>query len=208
MTRVKICGITDTEIAITCVESGADFLGFNFVKSSKRYCDQENAKKIIDAVKGINKKVKYVGVFQNEQIDVVNHLAKFLNLDYVQLHGEEDHNYIKQIKNKVIKTFFLTKDNEIQKIRITNEGKNIIYIMLDRKRQGEGEMVDVNLIKNINLKYPLFFAGGLTPENVTRVINEIKPFAVDVASGVETNGRKDKQKIKTFIQNAKLGGNQ
>jgi phosphoribosylanthranilate isomerase len=208
MTKVKICGITDEDVAISCIENGVDFLGFNFVKNSKRYCQIENAEKIIKMLNHINRdrKVKYVGVFQNENCEKVNKIANLLNLDFIQLHGEENNTYIDQMNCKIIKKLVIPSNDGIQKIQIELQYKNKKYYLLDRYEQGKGAMVDTTLAKIISQKTKLFFAGGLTPENVASIVKEVKPFAVDVAGGVETNEKKDKQKIKQFIQNAKLGG--
>jgi len=190
--KVKICGIRDLESAEVAVDTGADFLGFNFVPKSKRCIDPEKAKKIIDT---IGKKVRTIGVFQNTPIDEVNNVADALNLDFVQLHGEENEDYIKNIRRKIIKKYDLELNSKMN--------ENISYLLIDRKIQGKGEMVDLNIAKNIAKKHKIFFSGGLTPENVLYVIKKIKPFAVDVAGGIETNGKQDLKKIKMFIKNVK-----
>lgn len=103
--KVKICGIRNLESAQAAIDAGADFLGFNFVPTSKRYIYPIRAKVIIEKVRG---KTKTVGVFQNQTIDEVNNIAEFLSLDYVQLHGEEDLEYVSQIKTNVIKTIVIS----------------------------------------------------------------------------------------------------
>ncbi len=103
-TKVKICGIRTLEAAQTAVDAGADFLGFNFVKTSKRYIEPEKALEIIKLIKS---KVKTVGVFQDEKAETANEIALLLNLDFVQLHGVENSEYIKSIKVPVIKSIIL-----------------------------------------------------------------------------------------------------
>lgn len=197
--KVKICGIRSLESAQVAIDAGADFLGFNFVKQSKRYIYPIRAKAIIDTLRIKDKElgIKVVGVFQNHSIHEVNNISEFINLDFVQLHGEEDMEYITKVKPMIIKVCrgrsctYPTSDK-------------VKYLLLDRQTQGRGQMVDIQCAKEIAKTYPVFFAGGLTPENVSSVVKEIKPFAVDVASGIETNGVEDTDKIRLFIQQAKL----
>ena len=205
--QVKICGIRNLESALVAIDVGADFLGFNFVKTSKRYINPISAKDIIDRIKSKNhsirksqdkkSNIKIVGVFQNAKFDEVNKIADELNLDFVQLHGKEDEKYMSDIKHPIIKKI----NHELEVINYAKT--DLQHFLIDRKKQGEGEMVDLEMAKNIAKKYQIFFSGGLTPENILDVIRKVKPFAVDVASGVETNGEQDLEKIKLFIKNAK-----
>lgn len=189
--QVKICGIRTEKAAKVAIKSGADFLGFNFVNSSKRYIDPKLAKKIIKTVKG---KAKLVGVFQNAPISEVNNLAAKLDLDLVQLHGTEDDKYISKVKLPVIKSVTASsKPNGIP----------AKYLLIDREKRGEGSLVDPKKAKQFTLKYQIFLAGGLTAGNVSESIQRVQPFAVDVAGGIETNGVQDMNKIKDFIKNAK-----
>lgn len=188
---VKICGIRTFAAARAAINAGADFLGFNFVPVSKRYIDPKKAKEIIKSIKG---KIKTVGVFQNDEIFHVNEISKTLELDFVQLHGNENNEYIKKIKFPVIKSIKIaSKTNKI----------NSAYMLLDKNIRGEGEMPDFKKAENLAAKFPIFYAGGLTPDNVAAVIREVQPFAVDVAGGIETDGMQDIKKIKQFIKNAK-----
>jgi phosphoribosylanthranilate isomerase len=189
--KVKICGIRSLETAEAAIAAGADFIGFNFVPSSKRYIDPEVCQKIIDHIKG---KIKIVGVFRDSSFTEVNDIAKRLDLDYVQLHGHEDDSYIKQIELPVIKSL-----HEAGKRRDIKAE----FLLLDRADQGKGKMVELNFAKHLAGRKEIFFAGGLTPDTVASVIAYVKPFAVDVAGGVETNGKEDNEKIKLFIRNAK-----
>lgn len=189
--RVKICGIRTVEAAIVACDSGADFLGFNFVPGSKRKISREKAKEISAFVKG---KIALVGVFQNQTIEEVGSIAKEVGLDFVQLHGQEDNPYIEKIQLPVIKSFTLHDNPENIQAR---------YVMLDRVIQGQGDMVDLEKAAKIAQKFSLFLAGGLTTENVAEVVFKVKPYTVDVAGGIETNGVQDLEKIKLFIERAK-----
>lgn len=188
---VKICGIRSLEAAKAAVNPGADFLGFNFVPTSKRYINPSDAVKIINEVRS---KVKIVGVFQDTDVNYVNNISLNLELDFVQLHGQENLEYIQKVQAKVIKA--ITTSDKINPCGID-------YFLLDRVKQGKGEMIDTHQARAIADIYSIFLAGGLTPENVTKMIKKVHPFAVDVASGVETNGIQDIEKVKTFIRNAK-----
>ncbi len=189
--KVKICGIRTLEAAQAAIDHGADFLGFNFVPSSHRYVKPRPAAEIINKVKG---KIQIVGVFQNEEASVVREIVKQLDLDFVQLHGQENSEYVKQIGCRVIKAINSPSETS---------SYSVDYFLLDRVKQGEGKMVDVDKAKVAADKYPIFLAGGLTPENVASAVEKIQPFAVDVAGGVETDGVNDIQKIREFIKSAK-----
>lgn len=184
--KIKICGIRTVDAAKISVDAGADFLGFNFVPSSKRYISPADALKIINTVIG---KVKIVGIFQDADINLVNNLSSNLELDFVQLHDTQDNQYIKPV---------------IKAIGIDDDPNNYCadYYLLDRPGR-TGQIIDLNKAAQLAQEFPIFFAGGLTPSNVVKVIRKVKPFAVDVASGIETNGYQDEEKIKLFIRNAK-----
>lgn len=200
--KVKICGIRSMESAKAVLVSGADFLGFIFVPSSRRYLKPEDAKLIIDSVR---KDIKIVGVFKNESLDEVNRISEFLGLDYVQLHGDESSEFCRQVKTKVIKAFPLHSSFDISRTSEKMKKYNVEYYLLDRENQGEGEMLDVQKAKEIAKEFPVIMAGGLTPTNVSAVISEVSPAGVDVVSGVETDGIEDIAKIKMFIKKAKGG---
>lgn len=188
--RVKICGVRTLDAAKAATAAGADFLGFNFVPGSKRYIDPKIAEKIINSIGG---KIKIVGVFQDSEKTFVNKIATDLGLDLVQLHGTEDNGYVNKIKMPVIKA-----------IQINDNPKAIeaAYFLLDRPgRKGKG--VNLEKAAQIAARFDLFFAGGLNPDNVENVIKRVQPFAVDVAGGIETDGKQDIEKIKAFIKNAK-----
>ncbi|MDP3987561.1 MAG: phosphoribosylanthranilate isomerase [Candidatus Levybacteria bacterium] len=193
--KIKICGIRSLESAKAAVLAGADFLGFNFVESSRRFVKPLDAKKIIETLKG---KVKTVGVFQNQEINYINDLVNFLGLDFVQLHGNESPEFCSEIRCKIIKVF----SNETIK---TMKQYPVDYFLIDREEQGEGDVVDMERAAIVSAQYPLFLAGGLNQNNVLEMINLVKPYAVDVAGGIETEGVEDVGKIKEFLKIAKGG---
>ena len=193
--QVKICGIRRLDSAFAAINAGADFLGFNFVPSSKRFASPAEALQITKKIKG---KVKLVGVFQNATITEINKIADLLQLDFVQLHGKENPEFVQKIKTNVIKTF-TSEEASIDKI---NEYK-ISYVLLDRNTQGKGKKFPIGKAQKMSSEFPTILAGGLTVRNVTKLIKAVRPFGVDVAGGIETNGIEDVTKIKEFIQTVK-----
>lgn len=197
---VKICGIRSDMAARTAIYSGANFLGFNFVPGSKRKVTPQIAKQIIDQIKN---QIKLVGVFQNQSVDEVNKIADFLDLDYVQLHGDEDEKFEEEIERPVIKVLQLDSDFDLTTVlKEMNRFKTDLFL-LDRKKQGKGKMLDPKHLSIIAKEKRIFVAGGLTPENVASVVRNVNPFGVDVAGGIETNRIEDTEKIKLFIERAK-----
>ena len=182
--KVKICGIRNLSSALAAVSAGADFLGFIFVASSPRCIDVTTAFQIVNQ---LSVKVNTVGVFQNASTTTINSVAFKLNLDYVQLHGQEDNRLIKKIATPVIKTVF-PKDNPYQYTHAK-------YLLL--------EHFDLQTAAQVNTTQDIFIAGGLTAKNVTAAVSAVKPYAVDVASGVETDGHTDTNKVIQFINQTK-----
>lgn len=199
---VKICGVRSIMAAQTAVYSGAKFLGFNFVSGSQRRITPVIAKQIIDQIRN---QVKVVGVFQNEKFEEVNKIAEFLDLDFVQLHGDEDENYANEIERPVIKVLQLISEFDITDVLKEMNKYKSDYFLLDRKKQGKGKMLNLKHLSIIAREKPIFVAGGLTPENVLEIVRSVKPFGVDVAGGIETNRIEDTEKIKLFIERAKNG---
>lgn len=197
---MKICGITDVETALFAAECGADAIGLVFAKS-KRRVSLEKAKEISQS---LPKNVWRIGVFVNEDPDMVRKVAKEAELDFVQLHGDESAEYARSLGVPVIKAFGLSK--ETSRSRMLEYPAR--YLLLDSPKEayygGNGKTFDWNLVEEKQLKREnLIIAGGLNPENVQMAIQAIQPFGVDVSSGVETDGRKDRKKIKSFIDKAK-----
>jgi len=198
--KVKICGIRSMEQAEEAITAGADFLGFNFVPTSKRIITPVKAQEITKKFKG---KAILVGVFQDQSFDEVESIANTLSLDCVQLHGIEDKDFCRRLGLPIIKAFGHEEDFDLTKASRDMEHFNVSYYMVDRHKRGEGEMISLEKAAELATAFPLFFAGGLTPENVSHVVTNVRPFAVDVAGGIETDGMVDISKIKQFIKNAK-----
>lgn len=196
-TQVKICGIRSLVAAQTAIYAGAKFLGFNFVSGSRRKVSPEFAKQIISQIKN---QVNIVGVFQNQPSDEVSKIADYLDLDFVQLHGDENQEYIDSIKRQIIKTLSLDSDFDLNKVVKNMSQIKAEYFLLDRNKQGQGKMLNMDKVNMVSKSHQIFVAGGLTVTNVVDVVRLAEPFAVDVASGIETRGVEDLEKIKSFIE--------
>ncbi|CQR46077.1 N-(5'-phosphoribosyl)anthranilate isomerase [Paraliobacillus sp. PM-2] len=200
---VKICGITSLEVANLAIDAGADFIGFVFAES-KRKISMEYAEEIS---REIPKHVKKVGVFVNESLDVVRKISTVVGLDYVQLHGDESPTYCDQISVPVIKAIQMKHKHDVTKL----DQYNVDYFLLDsppgKYRGGNGDTFDWSLVKHVSKgSDQIFLAGGLHSGNVYQAIKEVQPIGVDVSSGVESNGKKDPEKMLAFIREAKKKG--
>jgi phosphoribosylanthranilate isomerase len=209
MTYIKICGIKSEEDALGAAEAGADFIGLVFA-SSPRQVTPDIAKKITSALKEYKTKAKSVGVFVNLLVPTVKKIAIACQLDWVQLSGDEDWEYCREISLPVINVLKFNDSFSTDIIRDQLKmGKNIMgkddyIVLLDTaipgKYGGTGEAFDWKLAKPIVEIHQIIIAGGLNPENVGEAIKTLKPWGVDVSTGVETKGVKDMKKIERFIK--------
>lgn len=199
--QVKICATRSLKSAKVAVEQGAEFLGMVFTPRVKAHTvNTDVAKKIGREMKG---KINLVGVFQNIPLKTVQKIIKDCNLDYAQFHGDESPEYLDEIKIKKIKAFRFAGDFDLEEARRQMEKFKVDYYLVDRIKQSEGPMLNLEKVRSLAREFPLIFAGGLTPDNVSDVIKKVMPLIVDVASGVETNGKQDLEKIREFIKNTK-----
>lgn len=197
---VKICGIRSDMAAKTAIYAGAKYLGFNFVPGSLRKISPEVAKQVIDKIKN---QVKTVGVFQNQKLEEVNKIAEFLDLDFVQLHGEEDEAFAEEVERPVIKALQLESDFDITYVLKEMNKYNAEMFLLDKKKGSKGKMLSLKNLSIVCKEKKIFVAGGLDPENVTAIVRGVNPFGVDVASGIETNRIEDTEKIRLFTERAR-----
>ncbi|RFU71120.1 phosphoribosylanthranilate isomerase [Peribacillus saganii] len=198
---VKICGITTHEAAQAACAAGADILGFVFAPS-KRKITPEQAQTIIEKLPG---HVITVGVFVNEELETIEEIVQTAGLDYVQLHGDESPDFATKLSVPVIKAFGIESSKDIKKASMFETAYYLFDSPKGKFRGGNGTSFDwVVLEENDFPNSDTFLAGGLTPENVKEAIWKVRPIAVDVSSGVETNGVKDHDKIKRFVNEAKL----
>jgi phosphoribosylanthranilate isomerase len=211
MTKVKICGIREVKHAIAAIETGADFIGMVFTDSI-RQVTPEQGKEIVSAVKLASTTVKTVGVFVNTPVEEVNRIASKCDLDIVQLSGDESWEYCTDIEKPIVKALHVQNQSEDDITKAVISGidvvcDNLYIVLLDTRVEGKyggtGKSFNWKLAESLSQRYPVIVAGGLTPYNVKEVIGILKPWGVDVSSGVETEGVKDVEKIKKFIDEAK-----
>jgi len=202
MVRVKICGITSELDAQRAARVGAWAVGFIFHKKSPRYISPFKAKKIIDALPPF---ITPVGVFVNHNAGAMRDIINHCGLRAVQLHGEEDHHFAHRLKRynvKIIKVFRVG-ENFDPKIVEPYKVDAFLFDTYDKFNYGgTGKTFDWNILKQIKSasEVPIILSGGLNTQNVIEPVNELKPYAVDVNSGVEeAPGKKDAKKMKDFI---------
>ncbi|MGH2442170.1 MAG: phosphoribosylanthranilate isomerase [Chloroflexota bacterium] len=202
MTAVKICGLSSVEDAVFASQTGAALLGFVFAPS-RRQVGPQQARSIIATVRE-QSHPGMVGVFVNLPAAEVNRIADQCRLDYVQLSGEEPEAVIQAIELPVIKTIHVGEGMTRAAIqdRLDRTPASIIHFdtAIAGRHGGTGQVFDWSLLPTCPV--PVLLAGGLDPMNVEAAIRAVRPWGVDVSSGVETNGTKDSRKIQQFIQRA------
>ncbi|MBP2000268.1 phosphoribosylanthranilate isomerase [Paenibacillus shirakamiensis] len=204
MVRVKICGLTTKEAAWAAVEAGADAIGFVFAEG-KRKISPYAAKEII---RSIPPYVTTTGVFVNTELGEMNQIAEFCQLDMVQLHGKETPHYCSKSIRPVVKTLHMG-GLDLQPEDALIMYQNVVRaFLLDTFVQGStggtGQSFAWSEVKKLQSPHPLILAGGLHPENIVRALEETRLSAVDVSSGVETQGIKDPLKMNDFVKAARF----
>jgi phosphoribosylanthranilate isomerase len=197
MMRIKICGITNLNDALLCQSLGVDAIGFIFYPGSKRYVPPEQVEDIVNQVSPLLLKI---GVFVNEQADMVNHIIRTCHLHGAQLHGDESPQFIQEIHYPVIKAFRI--DNQFN-FSVMNAYKNCSFLLDTYSPDvygGSGESFDWNCIP-ARLRSTCMLAGGISADNIQQVFKKVKPAGVDLSSAVEsTPGKKDPEKLKAFFK--------
>ena len=194
MTKVKICGLSTKEAVKTAVSAGADYIGFVFAPSKRQVTLEQAA----ELAKIIPTNVNKVGVFVSPSREDLLEAIEKVGLDLVQVHGQV-----------VDKLFENLPCGSIQAVQVDERGhvpnSQADYLLFDAPVAGSGQTFDWGRLDTTELAQPFFIAGGLNEDNVARAIQHFSPFAVDVSSGVETNGQKDHEKIRRFIERVKNG---
>ena len=194
MTKVKICGLSNIEAVKTAVSAGADYIGFVFAPSKRQVTLEQAA----ELAKLIPVNVKKVGVFVSPSRAELLEAVDKVGLDFVQVHGQV-----------VDKLFENLPCGSIQAVQVDENGhvpnSQADYLLFDAPVAGSGQTFDWGQLDTTELAQPFFIAGGLNEDNVARAIQHFSPFAVDVSSGVETDGQKDHEKIRRFIERVKNG---
>ena len=201
--KVKVCGMTSLKDALVAVEEGADAVGFIFYKKSPRSVTMKTVREIVLELPPF---VDTVGVFVDETAEQINKIADYCNLDIIQLHGDESPTFCKKIRRRVIKAFRIKDMQSVEKL----SGFLVCGFLLDTFSEnlhgGTGKVFDWNLVLPAKKFGPVIMAGGLTPNNVQQAVRQVRPYGVDVCSGVESEpGIKDHKKVRAFLKNAKAG---
>ena len=192
MTKIKLCGLSRMEDIETVNAIKPDFIGFVFAERSKR---RVSPLKATELKSKLDPDIKAVGVFLNDDLDMVAAMLNLGIVDLVQLHGAEDEDYLQKLRKitdkPIIKAFIIRSPEDVERA----ESSTADYVLLDGGK-GEGKSFDWSLLKDI--KRPYFLAGGLNPDNASEAVKTLKPFAVDVSTGIETDGKKDSEKMTAF----------
>ncbi len=199
MTKVKICGLKEKVHVHCAVAAGANFLGFVFAPSKR----QISIRKACELSQIVPKHVKKVGVFVNPTEDEVKEAFEKVPLDFIQYHGNEEPTFIEKLGLPSIKAFSIRELSDVEKA----SKYNVDYYLFDAPGTdfagGSGKAFDWSLLDQLSIpKEKVILAGGLNALNVQQAIAAVQPFAVDVSSGVEQDGKKNCELIQSFIQAA------
>ncbi|MBN1218095.1 MAG: phosphoribosylanthranilate isomerase [Anaerolineae bacterium] len=222
MPKVKICGITNLEDALVAAQAGADFLGFIFYEPSPRYVAPEIVREIVSGVRGQapgnldHALPRFVGVFVNASLEVVGDTLDYCQLDAAQLHGEESPEFVNYFQGRAFKALRPQSLAEAEHLINKYLPSSLIltprfltpYFLLDAYHPtlygGTGQVTDWTIAAAIAQKYPIMLAGSLTPTNVVEAIQAVRPWGIDVSSGVEADkGKKDHEKVRALVKAAK-----
>ena len=194
MTKVKICGLSTASAVETACQAGADYIGFVFAESRRRV-SLEQAQKLAALVPPA---VRKVGVFVSPSLAELQEAISVANLDLVQIHGDFNEDLLSEIGRPVIRAYQV-------KGALKGVSQQADYLLFDAPLAGSGQTFDWQTFDKGQIHQPFFIAGGLNTGNVREAIQHFAPYAVDVSSGVETDGQKDLKKIKEFIERVKYG---
>ena len=193
MTRIKLCGLSRPCDIQTANELMPEYIGFVFAPKSKRYIDPQKAAGLKEL---LSSDIQAVGVFVDEASDTVAALLNSGVIDIAQIHGGEDEAYIQRLRQRtdkpIIKAFQIKSRHDLAEAKACTAD----HILLD-SGAGTGNVFDWSILQDV--KRPYFLAGGLSPDNVGDAVRLLHPYAVDVSSGIETDGRKDEEKAAAFI---------
>ena len=194
MTKVKICGLSNIEAVKTAVSAGADYIGFVFAPSKRQVTLEQAA----ELAKFIPSHIQKVGVFVSPGRAELLEAVDKVGLDFVQVHGQVADDLFENLSCGSIQAVQVDGDGHVPNSQAD-------YLLFDAPVAGSGQTFDWDQLDMTELAQPFFIAGGLNEDNVARAIQHFSPFAVDVSSGVETDGQKDHEKIRRFIERVKNG---
>ena len=198
MTRIKICGITNKQDALEAVRLGVDALGFVFAHSSRRVIPRM----VQEIVELLPPFISRVGVFVDEDKEKVKKIANSCHLTTLQFHGEEAPSYCQGFREKIVKAFSIKDTSVLDRIPEYEVDAYLLDSYSPSRSGGTGKTFDWDIAKKIReFDVPIILSGGLNPDNVKEAIKRVRPYAVDVGSGVEAGeAKKDPEKLKDFVR--------
>jgi phosphoribosylanthranilate isomerase len=203
-THVKVCGLTSVADALLCVEAGASAIGLNFVPSSPRKVSVLDARAISRAVRALKARVLVVGVVADLEIHALRALVKDAELECLQLHGDETPAALAALLPHAYKAIRVGNAEDVMRARTYGGDHVLVDARVEGALGGTGKLLDWSLVAELATERKLTLAGGLTPANVADAVRAVRPYCVDVASGVERSpGRKDAEKVRAFVANAR-----
>jgi phosphoribosylanthranilate isomerase len=222
--RAKICGVRTLEAARAAVAGGADYLGFNFYPPSKRFITPEAAGALIRALRAEGATFSAVGLFVNAEAGAIAQTIQTAGLDIIQLSGHEQPEALKDMSWPVLKTLHLAADADLvatlarldaylaaaRHLPAWPHGERLTFLLdtaVPGQYGGTGQTADWALAAALAARRPCGLAGGLTPTNVAAAVAQVRPWLVDVSSGVETDGVKDPAKISAFLTATHIDAN-
>ncbi len=201
MTKIKICGIRRLEDALAAAEAGADMLGFNFHLDSVRYIDAESCARISSVLRQQHPAVQLVGVFVNASAEQIRQTLGACMLDMAQLSGDETPALCAELGGRAFKAFHGVPQHGAEEYARRSAPAFLVDGHASGAYGGTGVKADWEAARELASNYAVLLAGGLTPDNVAEAIRQVKPWGVDVASGVESRpGEKDAGRMRAFIQ--------
>ena len=212
MIRVKICGVRSLEDALVAAEAGTDYMGIVFVSNRSRRLEVAAARAITDGVRTAHaNSSRLVGLFADQPLAEVNGVIRDAALDVVQLCGIESLDYCDQVDAQVIKVVHVTTNaatvsSLAERVADYQEAGHLVTLdrMVDGLQGGTGQSFDWHIAAQLAQRgHSFLLAGGLTPDNVADAVAQVRPWGVDVSSGVETDGVQDQEKIRAFVRRAK-----
>jgi phosphoribosylanthranilate isomerase len=206
--KVKICGLTNLDEALAAVEAGADLLGFNFYPPSPRYVEVQVCQEMVAELRRRGCRATMVGVFVNASPASIRQTMQICHLDLAQLSGDEPPSHLEALTGLAFKALRPRTITAARDMAVRYARPAAPALLVDAHHPdlfgGTGRTGDWPAARDLATNYPLLLAGGLNPDNVERAIREVRPWGVDVASGVESSpGRKDVYKLSAFISAAR-----
>jgi phosphoribosylanthranilate isomerase len=199
MTKIKICGIKNVTDALAAMDAGADLIGFNFYSKSPRYIDVGKCRDIMSVMRKYGH-ITYIGVFVNASVEEIHATMETCGLSLAQLHGDETPEMLNALDGKAFKAF-RGVPVDVREFARSEPPAFLVDASVKGVYGGSGVIADWSAAMELAKRYPLLLAGGLTPENVVDAVRQVRPWGVDVASGVESApGEKDASKMKAFVR--------